>query len=304
MSNYWSKVDKKGFVLIQSLLSEEEVNLIRNKLDYYFKDKPQKRMLNLEETISNIDLIEQIQLNTELLSTLDSLFSIDNWNYVNDFQLIKNMSSKKTGGWHADINSQYSKNPEKKKLDLENYKFLKIGIYLQDKKCPYGSSIEVIPYSYLLPQWAYSLTVFLLNRKFLGKLGNLFSRKIDLDITAGDCIIFDSRLIHRSSFSNLSEKMEITSYSEGVFKEHTDNNKYALYFEAGDPSSCKQFLNSNLSRAKDDSFFSNYLSKDKSYYFTLFSSNYKKHLSGRIACLEKKEDLAYAKSLDQSHKKT
>tara|TARA_B100000035_G_scaffold277489_1_gene255806 strand:+ start:614 stop:1516 length:903 start_codon:yes stop_codon:yes gene_type:complete len=293
--DYWSKVDSKGYKILKKIVSNDDIFTIRKNLDNFFSKNPAQRMLNLEDSIKGVGLIENLQLNKSLLSSLSDLFPDENWSFVNDFQVLKNMASLSKGGWHADCNSQYSMPSLNKDMSLKHYKFLKIGFYFQGNKCNFGSSIEVIPYSYLLPKWGYKVLTFLLNKTIFGEsLAKLLSKKLDKSIEPGDCILFDCRLIHRSSPAR-EDHVDFSTYdkNKGAFKVHIPNeNKYAFYFEAGDYDSCMQFLRSNTMRIKDDSegFFIEYLTKSKHYFFNIFSKKYRKELQNKIAYLEE-EDL-------------
>ena len=293
--NYWTKVNPKGYKVLKKIISQDEVFEIRKNLDSFFSGYPKKRMLNLEDSIKEVGSIENIQLNKSLLSSISSLFSDGDWKYVNDFQVLKNMASKGRGGWHADCNSQYSMPHLNKDMSLQNYKFLKIGLYLQGPECKFGSSIETIPYSHLLPKWGYKLLTFCLNKTFFGEfLARLISVKLDKLVDSGDCILFDCRLIHRSSpVYGEDTNSDLFNKVGGAYEIHKPGeNKYAFYFEVGDSKSCIQFLRSNTERVKydNDNFFIEYLSKNKEYFFDIFSANYKKELFNKIAFLEE-EDL-------------
>ena len=292
---YWSKTNSKGFKILKKIVSDEDLSTIRKNLDNFFKKIPTQRMLNVEDSIEGVGLIENLQLNKTLLVSLSNLFPNENWKFVNDFQVLKNIASLSKGGWHADCNSQYSLPNLNKNMSLKHYKFLKIGFYFQGDECKFGSSIEVIPYSYILPKWGYKILTFLLNKTIFGEsLAKLISINLDESIEPGDCVLFDCRLIHRSSPVKES-LVNLSSYdkNEGAFKVHIPGeNKYAFYFEAGDPDSCMQFLRSNKIRVKDDAegFFREYLTKSKHYFFNIFSKKYKEELFNKIAYLED-EDL-------------
>ena len=117
-------------------------------------------------------------------------------------------------------------------------------------------------------------------------------------MNAGDLIIFDCRLIHRSSkIKNLSN-LNLDNYSQGVFKEVGDVSKYSLYFEVGDKRSNEIFLLNNFKRSymEDDIFFSDYLRFSDEDFFINFSSEYRKSLKGKISYLKKN----YRKFADES----
>ena len=292
--NYWSKVDGRGYKILKNIVAIDDIFTIRKNLDNFFINKPYLRMLNLEDSIQAIGLVENIQLNETLLSSISCLFPDGNWKFVNDFQVLKNMASEDKGGWHADCNSQYSMSDLNKKMSLNEYKFLKIGFYFQGQDCQFGSSIEVIPYSHLLPKWGYKILTSLLNKTNFGiYLSKLISINLDNFIESGDCVLFDCRLIHRSSpANNMTINTDIYDKSLGAYKIHVPGkNKYAFYFEAGDSKSCLQFLKSNNERVKDDKegFFIEYLFKTNEFFFNTFSSEYKRKLLDKIAFL-KKED--------------
>ncbi len=297
--SFKEKFDKEGYLLVKDFLSEKEVVSIRKKADTFFNNDPTRRMMIASEVIKYFPEIEKIQTSPTISKILDELFEKDDWAYINDFQLQKNLVNIGHGGWHADCNSQYADKSTKNKLDRENYKFCKIGIYLQDGKCPYGGSIEILRSSHKLPKFLYSFFSFIFNNRILSIFtSDIFRKKIDKNLNAGDLIIFDCRLIHRSSkIKNLSN-LNLDNYSQGVFKEVGDVSKYSLYFEVGDKRSNEIFLLNNFKRSymEDDIFFSDYLRFSDEDFFINFSSEYRKSLKGKISYLKKN----YRKFADES----
>jgi hypothetical protein len=84
---------------------------------------------------------------------------------------------------------------------------------------------------------------------------------MDQLIEPGDAIIFDCRLLHRSSLTDL----DINRKNSADLVVDQDS-KLSIYFEAGDSFSCETFLKNSLFRAEneeidlpDQRFFCDYL---------------------------------------------
>ena len=112
---------------------------------------------------------------------------------------------------------------------------------------------------------------------------------MDSVINAGNCLIFDSKLLHRSS------KMKVNHLDKGIgILDINEQSKLSIYFEVGSFSSSIQFMKSNLHRAlieeldkNDEKYFSDYLRFSSDHY----SSDYLKIINkyGKIAELNENE---------------
>jgi hypothetical protein len=118
---------------------------------------------------------------------------------------------------------------------------------------------------------------------------------MDQLIEPGDAVVFDCRLLHRSSLTNLDIKRK-NSADLAI----DQDSKLSIYFEAGDSSSCETFLKNSLFRAEneeidgpDERFFCDYLRFTEE----TFNENYMRKLKSQdvsvaLASLEDKNRAA------------
>ena len=140
------------------------------------------------------------QFNSKILNSLQEIFG-DGYKIVNDIniQVEQYYNDRKDRGWHIDAGSerlrQYLFDP--------GYGFCKVGIYTEPNTLEYGGSIDVEmsghksfkflgggKFAYIL-----SLIHYFVDRLFFSH----FRKKVSLKTKAGDVVIFDSRLPHRST---------------------------------------------------------------------------------------------------------
>ena len=100
--------------------------------------------------------------------------------------------------------------------------------------------------------------------KYFPKLTHkFFVRDLQEDLKAGDAVIFDCRLPHRSSVTN-----QVINRNLDADLSLDENSKLVMYLEAGNKSSCETYLRNSLTRMiqeevfegrKGDLFFADYL---------------------------------------------
>ena len=148
MSSLKKFYSKNGFVILPQLLSFEEVQNFRKEIAAGFKGQTNRATLNTREILEKIPLVKEILLKEKLINTLKGIFGHD-FTYSNGFNIQKNNAGVLPEvGWHEDVQSQKLMKRINENLDSPQYQFCKIGIYLQNGTCPFGSSIEIIPGSH------------------------------------------------------------------------------------------------------------------------------------------------------------
>ena len=278
--NLKEEYEKYGYVILKQIVSIDEVKSMRIKILDYFYRNPLKRMMLPSDVMNEFPEIYNIQTKKKLLTSLKTIFGY--FYYVNDYQIQKNMCTLGLNdGWHIDAGSQYSLRLLNKELG-NKYKFAKIGIYL-NKDIDYGKSIEVIPFSHK-SIWLRKIILLLIRIKFFRHFIIDFC---DKKILPGDCIIFDSRILHRSA-----KCKNFVVRDNYACLDINDKSKLVIYFEAGSELSANQFIKSNLCRAvieetdkQNEKYFSDYLRYQEIDYPEDFISKIKEY--GKIATLDK-----------------
>jgi Phytanoyl-CoA dioxygenase (PhyH) len=258
MKQYKKEYDKYGYIILKGVLNPSEVIETRQAVFNTFK-KLRKHSgtqqsydmdyLGINEILTHSQVVAKPQFSPQVIDAIKHIFG--DYSYVNDLHVQRNTHlTDGVSGWHIDAGSNFALRYFNNKLGLNDYKFAKIGVYLQSKNCPIGGSINVIPKSHRFNKFFRSTLIRLfeskLNRslsKISNKLNleNLFNpKKLDDVLTAGDCVIFDCRLLHRSSgriANHISQD-----------KENLDD-KLVIYWEVGDSASVQKFLFNDLARS-------------------------------------------------------
>ena len=117
----------------------------------------------------------------------------DRIRYVHHFDVHLNMPGAK--GWHSDVQNIYYEGGKHLTNDQggvwnendENYGVYRMAIYLQDHRN--GGGLSVVPASHLIPENEHKL--------FNNININQFEDPFYIPTKAGDCILFDVRLLHK-----------------------------------------------------------------------------------------------------------
>ena len=253
MSSLKKFYSKNGFVILPQLLSFEEVQNFRKEIAAEFKRSGKVLFLSTREILEKIPLVKEILLKEKLINTLKDIFDND-FSYSNSCDIQKNATNLlPTDGWHEDVQSQKLMKRINKNLDSPQYQFCKVGIYLQNDTCPFGSSIEIIPGSHKFNRFIKWCVFVQLYKRVLGApIRSLFTKKLDKVLRAGDAVIFDSHLIHRSSLIRDPNLKQMETYEQRELSANVEDYKFAIYFEGGKVQSCKQYQRSNLVRSLID----------------------------------------------------
>ena len=253
MSSLKKFYSKNGFVILPQLLSSEEVQNFRKEIADEFKRSGKVSILNTREILEKIPLVKEILLKEKLTNTLKGIFDND-FIYSNGCSILKNSTSLlPTDVWHEDVQSQKLMKRINENLDSPQYQFCKVGIYLQNDTCPFGASIEILPGSHKFNRFIKHCVFVLLFKRVLGApLRSLLTKKLDKVLQAGDAVIFDSHLIHRSSLIRDPNLKQLETKEQRDLSVNVEDYKLAIYFEGGKVESCKQYQRSNLVRALID----------------------------------------------------
>jgi len=226
---------KHGFVKF-NLLTKEQVGLLRDEILENSQVGASKE-LYLDYFLNDFKGLNFFTING-LTNALDDLFT--QYYFLPDLNIQINridVAGRKSG-WHIDCGTEYSLGRDY--LFSDRYKFLKVGIYLQDNTMEYGGGIDIQPRSHKL---FYIFRNKKLNRILLtirDLVVNFIPSK-RVRIQAGDAILFDSRLVHRSSPS----KVAIKNFSK-------ENSKIAIYWTvAGSEYLAKCYNSAMIGRAFD-----------------------------------------------------
>lgn len=298
--NYKKQFEDKGFVIVKNLITETQLKDLRMIINNHFENC-EKRMETLSFFNKNPHIYE-LQFNNELIKICKEIFG-EKFVVNNSIQIQYNMFgiNDKYLGWHIDCGHEYSSS-NYKHLYNNNYRFAKIGIYLQDNTLNFGGGIDVLNKSH---------KVFKLKSKFLTRiyfkilltyLKRANSHKYTLFTKAGDAVIFDSRLMHRSTI-NLKTRSNSTGASRN-FNHNSENSKISIYWSMGNKFSDEYFKQDMIERANEEYsqkaeevVYNEYLSfyYPDSYPDKYISSIKKNKLN--VSSLHKKETIKYRNRL-------
>ena len=253
MSDLKDEFERNGYVVIKNIFKENELSKLRKDIVLSFqkraeilKSNPPKQ-LRPGVLFDELPQVVGLQFNRRITDACREIFG--DYYYVNDLAVSRNIEVPLTGGgWHIDAGSNFSIRYINRDLSVANHKLAKIGVYLQDEKCPYGASINLIPGTHRMGEFAQKV----LNRILLwmekipwfkndGAFRLVGAKNMDSVIAAGDCVIFDCRIFHRSSWGRKRAP------SDNRLDEKDD--KLTVYWEVGDKNSAMRFIKTDLMRS-------------------------------------------------------
>jgi len=260
---------RDGFVHLRDILSESVLNKFRKIIgDYDFSGKefPLHPGFCLQD-----EEIMKIVFCPKLVSALKEKFHPEYIMFPDlevQYNLIGGVSerNKLFDGWHIDSGSE----GQKSYLTKNNYGFAKVGIYFQDNTEDYAGGIDLVPFSHrFISHGPLRFRFFV--KKVINKLRIIISQK-KINTQAGDVLVFDSRLQHRSSRAKKATiKDNKQLHQSGDFislpKGH---EKIVVYFDIAFPNSCKEFWENANKRAESHDpterrHFSSYTGPDSNY---------------------------------------
>lgn len=258
-----SSFSKHGFVVIENVLSEKEIDNLRDKINN--SDRKSKQFMRTVNYFLEFKELYDLQFNQKINDVIFKITGPDTV-FVNNIEIQKNMFGLQGGGWHVDCGSEFN--------DLDNqYLYNKecvrgrVGVYLQDNTPMWGGAIDVMINGHKqFRNLGHPLLNFI-SQKIFQMILPFFNKRRSISIKAGSAIFFDSRLPHRSTPAT---KVSASSKAMTEVSLPDDKSKIAIYWEATNKQSVGDFLNNAKKRAiagtgdtkslERQKFFSEYLS--------------------------------------------
>lgn len=244
MSKLARQYSKDGFVHLKQVLDPSELDEIRKLI----KSSGSGGFVKEIDFFLEHKTLYQHQFNSKILEALQEIFGKE-YKLVNDIniQVEQYYNARKDKGWHIDAGHERLA----KYLFDSSYGFCKVGIYTEPNTPEYGGGIDVEISghksfkSFGSGKLAYcaSLVYYFLDRL----VSSNFRKKVSLDTKAGDVVIFDSRLPHRST----PRKME----REGI-----NEPKISVYWQAAkDTTNAQVYLETSMHMSfRDKNNFNHY----------------------------------------------
>ena len=196
-----------GFTILENFLNKEEIIHYKELIDTYFAGGKNRCIGYTKSPTSTLkpdginnphfEPMKGIFSNPRLIEVIKKITD-NKIRYVHHFDIHLNMPGAK--GWHSDVQNIYydgGKHYTKDKGGVweeegEKYGIYRIAIYLQDHIN--GGGFSVIPASHSIPE----------NEDKLYNNINIdqFEAPFNIPSKAGDCIIFDARLLHKGEQYN------------------------------------------------------------------------------------------------------
>jgi len=211
-----------GFTVLPNFLNTLQVSHYKNLVKTYFKDGKNRCKGYNNATIKpdgindpHFEDLKKIFTNPQLIEVIN-LMTGNNTRYVHHFDI--HLNKQGSQNWHTDVQSSYSDG--KHSLDKlqgvwgknnikEDYGVYRIALYLQDHTNQGG--LSVIPASHLVKD----------NFKILNTYQH-WNKPFYIKVKAGDCIIFDARLLHKGNPHNEERYSLFTAL--GVDNSHSRNH--------------------------------------------------------------------------------
>lgn len=232
---------KNGYVILKNVLDSEQCEFLRDKCTEIIGEN---RMIDGMKSLKTKEFYNTIFLKKILEGMKDSLGE-DEVYLLPDMQVHRNIH--KAGGWHTDSDSEIKYGY----IENNDYKFYKVGIYLQENNINFDGGINILPKSHNYINFK-KLTLGKIFYKILIKLFNKFpiifddflSKKVVVE--PGDALIFDSRIAHAGSITNFNKKKKL-------------KDKIVIYWNFSNQKYSMKYLENSINRLKTDK------KNDKSY---------------------------------------
>ncbi len=219
---------RQGYVMLRGVLSQEEVAEIRASLPAHFEKltrKP-KRYLQARECLE-IPQIYRLMAHPRIVEACRQIFG-SSLVYVNDLVVQRNVLPTMEDTPHLDCQAEYRFLDRCDHLLDPKFLFAKIGIYLQDNTAETGGGIDVYEGGHRLV----GNGIYFRYRIYKRWLRPFMARHMTrMDTKAGDVLIFDCRLPHRSTFARGLCLADYTQSPDGTIDVPEEKAKYTVYWE-------------------------------------------------------------------------
>lgn len=219
---------KQGYVLLRGVLSASEVAEIRASLPARFDKltrKP-KRYMQARECLEAPE-VYRLMAHPRIVKACKEIFG-DSPAFVNDLVVQRNVLPVAEDTPHLDCQAEYRFLESSAHLLDPDFLFAKIGIYLQDNTAETGGGIDIFERGH---RWIGN-GVFFRYRIYKRWLRPLMAKYMKrMDTKAGDVLVFDCRLPHRSTFAKSLNLADYTESDDGTVDVPEEKAKYAIYWE-------------------------------------------------------------------------
>lgn len=243
---------KNGYIVIKNAFDQAEIQNLRKSCFKAFKKSENNRQLFTEDLMKNPILLTPLfkkRIVEEVREVLGE-------NYISfaDFSLCNNLHSPV---WHIDAQSI---GLSTKYIYNSSFNVAKLGWYLQENDETYGGQLDIIPGSHLPTFLGVDSPIRLKNR--YGKISKLqllamrirnkFLKKMSINVSAGDVILFHALLWHRASQPNWSKLNQIDRF--GIENPPSDKRKFMFQWEVSENNEFAKFYATHQSRRQSQKF--------------------------------------------------
>ncbi|WP_445365449.1 phytanoyl-CoA dioxygenase family protein [Microbulbifer sp. ANSA001] len=177
--------NETGFLLLRGIITQEKIKKLRSRLEIIF-DGSSRLSASIFDFVAEDNFLSLVS-NEKINRVLKQLLG-------KSLRIYPNLTARKAtfSPWHVD--DAFSGN--KVVNNESNSQFIQVSMFLQDNHYKYGGGIDVIPKSHLEETWQ-------IQEQSLSESLEIFRRvrnkSVNIDSVAGDVVIWDGRLLHRSS---------------------------------------------------------------------------------------------------------
>ena len=262
--------DTEGYCLVKKFLENSEIEYLRNALEKEFSIKKYPLSLYIHEFEDQelVKLLLKAITSSEIKNLIDTFMEENNLvlSILPFFHVQRNyqVNFDKSLGWHRDCGGELKYNYCNNILNKQSYFFSKIGIYLQDNN-DFGGGVDLIPgththikktnYFYRKLQGSrlnFVNKIFSIFPKIYKMINENFFMKFlkakTMPTLKGDCIFFDSRIVHRGSLidkKNIKSVNFTDTYHATTPKEKV---KFSFYAHFGSPDAIDSYMYDRLKR--------------------------------------------------------
>jgi hypothetical protein len=259
--NNTAQIEKESFKVFKNLLDKEEIEFYKNKIDAVFANRENKNTFpnGLVESEEMWGLLE----NKNIIDKAKSLLG-DDLKFLQHNDIHRNFSAS---GWHRDSADRvFSKGKEWE--SIEDYGILRVGVYLQSKESKFrlglikNSDKDYI--NFFDNNNLVSKCFKFIDRNcppiFYRLFLKIINRNIELiDLSDGDVIMFDPRLLHKGT------KAKLNKYS--VFFSFANENKHFItlsdyYLKTRRDLNYSKISNKLKSKLKNKNILADYYNND------------------------------------------
>jgi hypothetical protein len=260
--------NNEGYCILEKIIDSTQIDYLRNTLEEEFSKKNYPRTLELNN-VANKEIVKvfiKAFTGPKVKNLINNFMKESNLSLsmLPFFQIQRNyqVDREKELGWHRDCGGELQYNYCKNILKKSNYFFSKVGIYLQDNN-DFGGGIDLIPKTHthikkenFFLRKLQGLRLYVVSKLFF-KLPwiyktiqeNFFMKFLKaktMSTLKGDCVFFESRLVHRGSLinkNNLKSVKFVGLYHATVPKEKI---KFSLYAHFGASEAIDSYMYSRL----------------------------------------------------------